>query len=110
MNARSLPPDPRRAAEAAATRDPRPRRAAPKPRWPAPKARWRRRPDPRRSACRRLLAQGDVLIKSRGGRLVARAPRCPPVAFWPATGRWAARGGPTRRGLRKLLDFLHHNR
>lgn len=86
MNAR-LPPQPRRAAaKAPATRD------------------------PRRSARRRLLAEGDVRIKTRGGRRVARAPRCPPVAFWPATGRWAARGGPTRRGLRKLLDFLRHNR
>lgn len=81
-----------------------------------PPARWRtpssRAPkDRRRSSLARLQADA-VVIKAhpRAGQLQVRDRRSPRIDFWPDTGVWAIRGDSRhQRGLRKLLDFLHHN-
>ncbi|MBK8185666.1 MAG: hypothetical protein IPK63_23325 [Candidatus Competibacteraceae bacterium] len=75
----------------------------------------RRRTDRDRchSAYRRLVAGGIPLYShGAGAHLIAGGPRCPLVDVWPHTGVWAERGRGKKKyhGLRRLLDFLHHNR
>lgn len=59
-----------------------------------------------------LLSRAGVVFdsKNKGAHLVVYAGAAV-VDFWPGTGMWIARDNPVRRrGVRKLLAFVEHQR
>lgn len=65
----------------------------------------------RRTRARYALAAQGVLIQSHPSpaHMRVRTDRSPWIDFWPDSGVWTHPDGGHRRGLRRLIGFLHHD-